>query len=335
MALLSATGTPTVHTRPAGGLLVMGSAVSVVLMFAVATTAPLATVVLGLIACGVLHHVVEYRYLAARFAGLFSPIVWGLIGLLILGIVIARAQMVPYPAQFEIALGYLVLTVGAHWGLAGRRRVVVLALVAVAAAASLTFPAWHFVVLTHLHNVLPVLFVWEWSRRFSPALRRGLLTVQLSWVVVLPMLILFGALDGLLNPDPGLVAGFVDGARVIDLHAPPEASTMVGTRFLTMFALMQSMHYVTWLVLMPLLTPGVTARANRAVPALRGVRLWWLGLGLAGLLAVVFVLDWFEGRSLYALLASYHAYLELPVLVAVLCAGRQPRPRAAAGACDT
>ncbi|MGJ3509130.1 hypothetical protein [Enemella sp. A6] len=332
MALLNPTSTPDSRVQPPGGLLVAGSALSVVVIFAIATTAPLATVVLGLICCGLLHHVLEYRYLAGRFAGLFTPAVWGLIGLLIAGIMLTRAGLVPHPALVEIGLGYLVLGAGAWWGLAGRRRWLVLGLIAAAAVVSAAFPAWHFVVLTHLHNVLPVLFLWEWSRRLSPTVRHGLRAVQVLWVAVLPALILFGALDGVLTTDPGLVAGFIgDGARVVALHAPPDASVIVGSRFLTVFALMQSMHYVTWLVLMPLLTGAVTARAERAVPALRGPRLWLLGLGLAAVLGVVFVFDWFEGRTVYSLLASYHAYLEFPVLLAVLCSARssgisRPKP---------
>jgi len=53
---------------------------------------------------------------------------------------------------------------------------------------------------------------------------------------------------------------------------------------------------------------------------LRGGRAWLLGLGLAGVLAVAFLLDYASGKSLYAAAASYHAYLEFPVLLALVFA---------------
>jgi hypothetical protein len=40
-------------------------------------------------------------------------------------------------------------------------------------------------------------------------------------------------------------------------------------------------------------------------------------------LGVVFALDYFQGRTLYAAGASYHAYLEFPVLLALIFAFRK------------
>jgi hypothetical protein len=54
------------------------------------------------------------------------------------------------------------------------------------------------------------------------------------------------------------------------------------------------------------------------VSALTGRRLWTIGLAGAAVLAVLFVLDYAGGRSVYAALATYHAYLEFPVLLALL-----------------
>jgi hypothetical protein len=48
----------------------------------------------------------------------------------------------------------------------------------------------------------------------------------------------------------------------------------------------------------------------------------------------VFLTDYFQGKAIYAALASYHAYLEFPVLLALLLApamlrSGQPSARAA------
>jgi hypothetical protein len=56
------------------------------------------------------------------------------------------------------------------------------------------------------------------------------------------------------------------------------------------------------------------------VPALTGRRVWALGIAGGAVLAALFVLDYAGGRSVYAALATYHAYLEFPVLLALLLA---------------
>ncbi|HVQ97367.1 MAG TPA: hypothetical protein VMS16_00885 [Mycobacterium sp.] len=53
-------------------------------------------------------------------------------------------------------------------------------------------------------------------------------------------------------------------------------------------------------------------------PWLTGRRAWALGAGLGGALAALFAIDYAWGKTLYAAFASYHAYLEFPVLIAVL-----------------
>jgi hypothetical protein len=54
------------------------------------------------------------------------------------------------------------------------------------------------------------------------------------------------------------------------------------------------------------------------VPWLHGGRAWALGLTLGATLSVLFVIDYASGRAMYSAFASYHAYLEFPVLLAML-----------------
>ncbi len=90
-----------------------------------------------------------------------------------------------------------------------------------------------------------------------------------------------------------------------------------------MFAFMQTMHYVVWVGFLPRFAPDATAAFDARVPWLAGRRAWLVGLGAGGFLAVLFLSDYFQGRALYGALATYHAYLEFPVLLALLMA---PRP---------
>src|SRR5688572_17935995 len=72
--------------RPPSALLVAGLLAAATGALALATRAPLATTVLGLIAFGVLHNVLEIRYVAGRFGRLLTGRFLGLLLGLITGI---------------------------------------------------------------------------------------------------------------------------------------------------------------------------------------------------------------------------------------------------------
>ncbi len=139
------------------------------------------------------------------------------------------------------------------------------------------------------------------------------------WILVVPLSVLAGSLDRWIAATPGAVQRFVgDGARVIATSAPPDAAAQMGLRFLVVFAFMQTMHYVVWVGFLPRFAPEAAAAFDARVPWLRGRRAWLVG-GVGGaFLAVLFLSDYFQGRALYGALATYHAYLEFPVLLALL-----------------
>jgi hypothetical protein len=293
------------------------------LSLAVALRAPLATTVLGLIAFGVLHNVLEIRYVAGRFAGLLTGRFLRLLLVLTSGIALCRlaAGYWPGPARaVEIGIGYLILAAGCWIGLRGAWRLVGFAVLGVAAFASFSAPGYHFVVLAHLHNLVPLIFLWDWAGRIpSPRGRLAFRLSQLLWIVALPLLILAGAFDRWLSAAPGIAARFVgDGSRVIASAAPPDAGARLGLRFLVMFAFLQTMHYVVWVGFLPRFAPEAAASFDARVPWLRGRRAWLVGIAGGAFLAVLFVSDYFQGRALYGAIATYHAYLEFPVLLALL-----------------
>jgi hypothetical protein len=319
-----------------------------VLALVLATRAPLATTVLGLIAFGVLHNVLEIRYVAGRFAPVLSGRLLGLLLVLITGIVVCRLLTAYWPSgarYAEITLGFVVLAAGTVFGmtaLPGDRSVTgvlltagILLLLSIGAAVSIAFPAYYFVVLTHLHNLVPLAFLWDWARRIpSSGARTMFRLTQVLWIIVLPLMILAGVFDGLVADGPGIVHRFVGtGSAVISSATPPALLEQMGLRFLVMFAFMQTMHYVVWVGFLPRFAPDATAAFESRVPWLRGRRAWALGIGGGAVLAAVFLTDYFQGKAIYAALASYHAYLEFPVLLALLLAPamlRSGRPSARA-----
>src|SRR6476661_8029169 len=210
--------------------------------------ASVVTAVIGLILFGVLHNLLEIRYVVGRFGSVLGRPFLDLLVALVTGIAVCHllVGVVGRPAQLaEIALGYGVLLAAAQHVLDGRRRVAAWAVIGVAAAVSLAFPGYHVVVLAHLHQVVPLFFLWEWSRRITSRRgRQAFRAVQLLWVVAIPAVILLGLLDGSLSADPGIVRSVVgDGQTVLAASAPPSAAaTVLGMRFLTVFAFMQTMH---------------------------------------------------------------------------------------------
>ena len=133
-------------------------------------------------------------------------------------------------------------------------------------------------VLTHLHNLVPLVFLWEWTRRIPHrGARAAFRLTQVLWIVVLPLVILAGGFDRIVADGPGIVQRFVGaGSAVVSAATPPALLQTMGIRFLVVFAFMQTMHYVVWVGFLPRFAPDATA--------------------------------------------SYHAYLEFPVLLALLMA---------------
>jgi hypothetical protein len=304
-------------------------AVAMVAAAGLAIRASLAVAVVGLIVFGILHNVLELRYVVGRFA----PVLAGtgvslLIGLISL-IVAARAAaggLGRWSIVIEILAAYGVLAWAAAVWLRGVQRAIVLGFVASAAVASMAFPASYVVLITHLHNIVPLVLLWDWSRRLDRRPRTAFRAVNLCWVVVVPAVILLGLLDPWLATGGDVVATLTDGASLTTATTPPDLadSTVVATRLLTVFAFMQTMHYVVWVGFLP----WVGRSANRAVesrwPWAGSRRVWGVGVLVAVLLAMVFLHDYSQGRGSYATLATYHVYLEIPVVLALL-AGAAPR----------
>ncbi|MEU3462829.1 hypothetical protein ABZ721_23145 [Streptomyces sp. NPDC006733] len=318
MASVHAAGLPAVRglgTAPVAGF-VCAAAVALV----AALRLPAGTAVVGLATFGILHNVLELRYVTGRFEGVLRGPFLRLLGLLITGIVVCRL-LPPSTATHtgEILLAYGLLGTACVHALRSRPPLLAaaVAVLAVAAGTSLAFPAYHFVVLTHLHNVVPLLFLWEWSRRL-PHGRATFRAVQCGWVLVVPALLMAGAFDH------WLADGTAWTDRLSAAYTPPAwLDSAVSLRFLAVFAFLQTMHYVVWVWFLPRYAPDASRSFERRVPALRGWRAWALGLGVAAALASLFATDYAQGKALYAAVASYHAYLEFPVLL-ILVLGLGP-----------
>lgn len=313
---------PRVEPMPAVGL-ALGFAVIALMLAALAIGAPMPLAVFGLALFGIVHICLELRYVIGRFAGpLAGRFGWLLVlalSLMVLTRLVATLNLT-LGRQLEAAGAFVLLGLAAWIGLSGRSRLAVLIGLAGLAVVCLYWPSWYWAVITHLHNFIPLAFLWDWSSRFRwPGERLVFMAGHAVWAVLVPALIMSGALDGWINLRAGLASSWVgDGAAIIASAQFPGISPEIMFRAFVVFAFLQSMHYVVWIGFFPWQAPEVSARFGRAAPALRGWRLPLLAAGLGAAVFVAFVSDYRLGRQIYSLVSTYHVYLEFPILVFML-----------------
>jgi hypothetical protein len=266
--------------------------------------------------------VLELRWVLARFRPLMPARL--VTALCVPATVIALARLTAAPRAIEITAGFALVAIGlGHAAATGRLSrtpaVVAGAALAVGLGASLGHPVLYGIVLAHLHNVVTAALVWHWAGG-SRAFRR---TLVVAYAAV-PALVLAGAVDRLL---PATLAAAGPTHLLAASVAPPVAlTTTLGIRMLAVFAFLQLVHYGIWCWLLPRRDHARTAPAqsSRAVSS-RSVP-WTLVIAAAtALLAFVFRTDYATGRTLYTSVATYHAYLELPVVLVLLGGARAPR----------
>jgi hypothetical protein len=304
---------------------VLAFMVAPLVALSLAVTLPAACAVVALALVGVAHLGLETRYIAGRFSVGVAPLVLGLLFVPLTAIAMLRlANFGPVGTRAEVVLA-LGLLVGA-WALMTRGTLLVgpvgLAFGAVLVAAALARPDLYLVAVAQLHNLAPVVFLWEWSRsRGRRAGRAAFRMAQLGWAAVVPALILLGTFDRWLA-GWGLWswAGDRSAGEVAAVYTPAGWAGPWPARFLAVFAFGQLMHYVIWCGYFPAVAGAEHRQAARTATG-------WLWRPrvfvrtVAVVTAAVMVLQVVaaaQGRRLYSAIASYHAYLEYPLLAVLL-----------------
>ena len=283
-----------------------------------AVRAPLVASVVGLMVLGILHNVLELRYVLARWAGSFTGTFRATVLALVTLVAFSRLTGGNVTARrVEVVAGFAILAAGMAYG-ARRRRVLAafgLPVLAVATAWAWTHLDLYFVAVTYLHNLVPFVFLWDWSaRRLRGAARAAFLLVQTAWLLVVPALLLTGAL-----PVPALSEQGVSFAGPMSGHvatvAPPAWRGPEAARLLAVFAFLQVLHYAFWCAFLPRHAVDVPSspRGGRT-----RVAAWAAVAVVAGVFAFGYVTAWASTKMAYTALASYHAYVEYAVLALVV-----------------
>lgn len=287
----------------------------VFLSLLLAASLPMWLLALGPFIWGVLHVLVDIRYLVIR-EGLhrrWPMVATSAVGFLGAGLGYGLSAVVP--AAFVCVL----LAVGSL-----ARKGVALALVATLGWAAFRYGYGADVVFAHAHNLVAVVFFLLWRRRGS---RLHLLPVG-AFTLAAVMLV-SGTFDSLLAR-PEAFSPF-SNLFVEELSATlaPGLEGTTALRVVALYAFAQSVHYALWVRLIPdEARPSETPRSFRqSVRVLFAEVTPILGYGallLFGVFWVFAAVDLALARTWYFRLSFFHGYLELIVLFVFFVEQRFP-----------
>jgi hypothetical protein len=315
----------------------------------VATAAPLPVYAATLVLFGFAHVVVELRYVRDRFGrridGRLAATWFALLG----GLALVRAAdyaHVPIPGGrtwVELALLAALFVATALATRGTRRWIALLATGAFAALVAFVSPGVAIVALAFLHNLTPLGFLAEALRdpRLSadPALRRTRrrdFALALVAFLVVPALIVSGAAGALLA---SLHLSSLDGAflgigRAADHYSvfvpAPWRERDLAPRLFAAAVYLQCAHYFVVLHVLPRLARTEPATAAAALSRSTPARASFMGAGGAvrvgialavaagAILVLAFLRDFADGRALYGIAASVHAWVEWPLFLGLL-----------------
>jgi len=298
-----------------------------------AILSPLAAYSIALAAFGLPHVLSELRYVDRRFGRRLERGLVAMVLAMLAGIVAIRAatvlHLIPPAIGVPAELAAVTLMVLACARGAGQRRLLAVGVGVVLGTATLLAPFGTAVTLSVLHNLTPLAFLWQLApreqraRMMAPAVA-ALLALPLLVAIGLPRLALHGLGLGVMAADP-LAAGPL--VANLSVYVPPalEASRHAVDLF-TASVVAQGGHYIAVIAVLPMLLA-------RFDPEARGLLTWPGGRAFAVLVVIIAVAslaafaDGFtQARAVYGLASSFHAWIELPVIILALTAA-QPSSR--------
>jgi hypothetical protein len=301
-------------------------AAAAILGLAAVAVAPLAAYVILIALFGLPHVLAEMRYCDERFSGVTPRIALALIGGLLAALAMVRL-LGTYGAASPYLTGPLELILGGALALAAsifmrRFRWLGLAIATAVVFGALYFPLPTFLIWAWLHNLTPLGFIAEALK--GRARTHALLALSVPFFI-LPAFVALGGLvwigDVLFAHDPATAPSALGaGLKPLQAFLPPMKLDDAVPLFQAA-VLAQVMHYVAVIALLPRLLTDGRARPGRLVPWPRW-RLFYLVLAAAGLVSfAVYAADFVEARSAYALAATLHSWIELPVFLMALGGG--------------
>lgn len=299
----------------------------------VATKVPLLAYTTSLACFGLVHVLVELRYVERRFFERLPPRLWRWSALCIASVVVLRALRVAgveidiIPAELGLVAGLVVVgaIVAGSVGAGVFGIIVAVGLVVGAAVA----PLETLLVLAVGHNLTPWGFIVE---RASPA-RRPVVAVVAGLVFVgAPALVASGVVADALGVNVDVVARFASAGSIeshFGVYLWPRL--VEGESAVALFSAAvcaQLLHYGAVIIWLPLQAVSsdegfvsVKVVGGHVSTAVAIAAVVVAIVAVVGLVAH-FAADFAGARGVYGIVAAVHAWIELPVLLAALGARR-------------
>lgn len=323
--LIKRTGSPAralvANRRLRVGVMLLTAITSALILTAVA---PLWLLAFGPLLLGVPHLLADVRYLILRPGYHQRRALWGFCGVPIVAFGLGAGVAIGLLAVIGALLSARQVTgqsrARASWGAA---------LVMPFIALAVLYPEPARLVLAHLHNFIALAIWWGWQKQHSRLEKVGLALIVASCLAILS-----GAFDGLAStaglPWSGLGGLASDGLSMHSqrLSLAPDPSDIWSVRWVLLFAFTQSLHYATWLRLIPdddrkRPTPRTFKSSWRALLAEFGV----VPLGLISAVGIGLALwglwDVSGARNGYFSLALFHGMLELSAMTLRIVEGSE------------
>lgn len=281
--------------------------------------APLLVYTTTLAVFGLAHVAEELRYLHHRFGRWLAPVTLGLGGALSVVMLTRTLRWlewmpagVGYVVELAAAVAVLWVPVGWWWRSRGASAVAV-ALSVGLLGGLLWAPIPTLLAVAVLHNLTPVPLLAEaLPATARPRFAVGALLVFLALPALLATGLPWGWVEGLAWPEARLLPSGSLAANYTAYLPVAWARQDGAQHWFTAIVFTQCLHYTAVLGALPRWSP---------VPS-RG---WVAGLLAAtGLLWLGYAVDFREARELYGIVASVHAWIEVPILVLLLLPSRAP-----------
>jgi hypothetical protein len=285
----------------------------IVLCFLSAIVFPLGTYVLSLALFGLPHVLVEMRYVHSAFQQRVSVSLWQRIGLLLAIIMLLRGLNLGGLMGGELSrflelltvVGLVIAIIPTLWQHSQSHGILAIVIGLSIATGIYLSPAMTLVGLAILHNLTPIGFI---ADRFTGKQRRRALGISAIVFGLLPLLILSGVPQQLLpiNSAASIIpAGHLQNH--LGVYVPLQIQGDFAQWLFSAAVFLQCMHYFVILSCFPHWTnplfPLDQSFFNRCI------------LALSSLIFISFCQSFTSTRSIYSLIATVHAWIEVPILL--------------------